>query len=345
MLQSLYQGFMILFVLFLGPFLVGNGVCSFFRFEKGIAKVYFFGMVTVWALFQLVTVPLVLLRVSFMTEVTVMTVLLICLSLYGIYCREFPKIAFKRMSKMELFTAFLMVLAMCILIVCTIFGQHTDWDDSRFVVNAVDMVRTNRMFLTNPVNGEETARFIGEIAKDVTAPWAVYIAYCAKMTGVFATVMAHTVFPVVLLICAFCVFWMLSEVFFKDEFSHRCIFMYLVILLNLYGHISVYTAETFLLTRLWQGKAVVAGVGIPAMFLLLMKIYEDQKNKGYEVMLLLLNLSICLMSGMGTIIGGMLIGCTSLVYGVLKRDGSLMIRLWCICMPNVIYFVLHSFIG
>lgn len=342
MFQSLFQGVMIALVLFAAPFLIGNGICSILELEKTIAKNYFFGMVTIWALFQLISVPLVLLRASFMIVVVLMTILIIMLTIYGMYKGRFPRIRFEIHRKMDLVAAGLMSFGMFTIILCTIFMQHTDWDDSRFVVNAVDMVRTNRMFLTNPMSGQEAPTWIGEIAKDVTAPWAVFIAYCAKMTGVFATVMAHTVLPVVLLICAFCVFWMLSEVFFKADLYHRSIFMYLVILLNLYGHFSIYSSETFLLTRLWQGKAVVAGVGIPAIFLVLMWIYENKKRKSHMVLLVLLNLSICLMSGMGTIIGVMMLGCTGLVYGILKGDKKLALTLWTMCIPNILYFIIHS---
>lgn len=342
MFQSLFQGIMIVLVLFAAPFLIGNGICSFLRIEKTIAKNYFFGMVTIWALCQLISVPLVLLKASFVAVVALMTILIVGLSAYGIYRGRFPRIRFAIHRKMDMVAAGLMFFGIFALILCTIFTQHGDWDDSRFVVNAVDMVRTNRMFLTNPMSGEEAPTWIGELAKDVTAPWAVFIAYCAKMTGVFATVMAHTVLPVVLLICAFCVFWMISEVFFKEDLFHRSVFMYLVILLNLYGHFSIYSSETFLLTRLWQGKAVVAGVGIPAIFLVLMWIYEKKKRTSHMALLLFLNLSICLMSGMGTIVGAMMLGCTGLVYGILKHDRKLMLTLWSMCMPNVLYFLIHS---
>lgn len=344
MLQSLFQGLMIALVLFAIPFLVGNGICSFLRVDKTAAKNYFFGMVTIWALFQMITVPLVLMKASFMVVVVLMTTLFLVLSFYGIWKGNFPRPVLAVDRKMDMIAVGLMFFGMFTLILCTIFTQHTDWDDSRFVVNAVDMVRTNRMFLTNPMNGEKTLTWLGELAKDVTAPWAVFIAYCAKMTGVFATVMAHTVLPVVLLLCAFCVFWMLSEVFFKKDLFHRSIFMYLVILLNLYGHFSIYSSETFLLTRLWQGKAVVAGVGIPAIFLVLMWIYDKKRRVSHYILLLLLNFSICLMSGMGTIIGAMMLGCTGLVYGIMKRDKKIALILWGGCIPNVLYYLIHSLI-
>ena len=39
-------------------------------------------------------------------------------------------------------------------------------------------------------------------------------------------------------------------------------------MINLYGFYSLYCGETFLMTRGWQGKSIVAGVGIPAMIML-----------------------------------------------------------------------------
>lgn len=342
MLQTLIQGIMILLVLFAAPFLIGNGICSILGHRKTVTKNFFGGYVSIWALFQLVTVPLVLMKVSFAFEVILITISLMFLSVLGIRFGKFPSLGYKVNKKMDLVAFVLVCGGILAVLLCTIFMQHTDWDDSRFVVNAVDMVRTNRMFLTNPMTGEETITFIGELKKDVTAPWAVFIAYCSKMTGVFPTVMAHSVLPIVLLICAFCVYWQLAEVFFKDEFFHKCCFLYFVILLNLYGHFSVYRAETFLLTRLWQGKAVVAGVGIPAIFLILMWIYEKQKKIGNYCVLFMMNLSICLMSGMGTLIGAMMLGCTGLVYGIAKRNWKFMILLWSFCVPNIVYSLIHG---
>lgn len=344
MLQSLCQGIASLICLFVIPYFIGNGINRLLNIEKTFSKNYFAGMLTIWALFQIVSVPLVLAKAPFDTVVVGITILLCVLFLYGLVKGGYPRIRVSAQRNIERFSLGLMFLGMISLIVCTVFTQHTDWDDSRFVVNAVDMVRTNRMFLTDPIHGNATVTWIGELKKDVTAPWAVFIAYMAKMTGIYPTVMAHTVLPVVLLLVAFCVFWLLSEVFFSGDVFHRSIFVYLVILLHVFGHFSVYSSETFLLTRLWQGKAVVAGIGIPAMFLILMWLFDKKKTGRYQWLIWMSNLSICLMSGMGTIIGAMILGCTGLVYGIVKREKKIMLTLWFACLPNMVYFLLHSFI-
>lgn len=83
------------------------------------------------------------------------------------------------------------ILGMCI-IIQSFRLQLTNADDSRFVVNAVDTVRTNRMLLTDVNTGQEIAYWTGDLYKDVISPWAVFAAYLSKITGISAASMMHT---------------------------------------------------------------------------------------------------------------------------------------------------------
>jgi len=228
------------------------------------------------------------------------------------------------------------------LLFAIIFLQHTDADDSRFVVNAVEIVRTNRMFLTDLITGQELEIWIGELVKDVTSPWAVYIAYYAKMTGIPVVIMAHSVLPAALILCALAVFWLLAEEFFGKNLTDKSMFLCFVILLNVYGYHSIYTAEAFLLTRIWQGKAMVSSVAIPAMFLLCMWIYENPKKYGYYVLAIFLDLGMCLMSGMGIVFGAVLLGAVAVVYGFKKKSMSMVVYLGAICLINIIYYTINA---
>lgn len=327
-------------ILLLIPLLAGNGFLSLFKLQKNLAGMYLSGLVLIWAITQLVAVPLILLRQSFTMAFTVITVLVALCCVFGIYKNKF--FVWKRPGLRLTEWAAVAVTLLCVagLLFITLVTQHTDADDSRFVVNAVDMLRTDTMLLTNPATGSPLEIWEGELIKDVTAPWAVFIAWCAKLTGTHATVMAHTVLPQILLLAAVSVWWMLSEVFFKKELTYRCMFMALVILLNVYGHFSVYSEEVFLLTRIWQGKAVVAGIGIPAAYLVGCRIYQGE-GRGDYVLLILLNLAMCLMSGMGLIIGILMLGCMGLVYGIAKKNRKICAVFWLGCIPNIVYYVIH----
>lgn len=338
--------FTLLHILLSGVFLVliplcaGNALLSVTKLEKSLTFLYFSGLVLIWAVFQMIAVPMVLTRLSFTETFTVLTIVMAMICLYGIYKSSFRQWRFPEYRLNEKIAIICMFLLVSALLLVTFVTQHTDADDSRFVVNAVDMLRTDTMYLTNTATGKVLDYFPGGMRKDVTSPWAVFIAWCAKLTRVHPTIMAHTIFPMILLLAAVCVWWMLSGIFFPENLIYRSLFLDLVLLLNIYGHFSIYSEECFLLTRVWQGKAVVAGIGIPAVYMTACWIYEKGKAQ-YYALLILLNFALCLMSGMGIIIGAIMLSCIGLVYGIGKRNWRVMCMLWLFCIPNALYYLIY----
>lgn len=331
-----------LIVLILIPILMGNSICTILKLDITIGKAYTVGFVGMWAILQLITVPLVMLKQSFMIVVIVESVLICAICLYGLIKRRFASPIPKLKGLGEKAAFAVMCIIVVALLVVTALMQHTDADDSRFVVNAVDIVRTNKMFLTNPATGQPIAVWEGELIKDVTSPWAVFIAYCAKVTGIHATIMAHTFLPIVLTLMMCVVYWLLSDIFFRGDIVYRSVFTIMAIILNVYGYYSVYSAETFAITRIWQGKAVVASIGIPFIFLIGMWIYENVEQNGLYVLLFMTALAMCLMSGMGIIIGAVMSGCIGFVYGVMKKNIKAFLKIVAAALPCIIYFAIYT---
>lgn len=226
----------------------------------------------------------------------------------------------------------------------TIILQHTDNDDSRFVVNAVDMIRTNKLFLTDPATGASLSYWKGELAKDVTSPWAIYPACIARWTGIRAVAAFHSLIPVQVVILASAVYYALAERLFPGERTSKAMFVIFVWMVNLYGYYSLFCSETFLMTRGWQGKSIVAGVGIPAMLMLFLDIYRDITKRSSYVLLLLLNLAMCLLSGMGIIIGAILVASFTIVYAIDKKSFRLILWGLLVCMPNAVYYAIYTLI-
>lgn len=341
MISFMVKFILVLILLGAVPFFMGNAICEILGMKKRIAELYFWGMVVWWAIFQLITVPAAFFKVSFSGVVVAVSVVMILIYLYGVYKKNFPSFQFKSYKTDDKIFICLTMVFICLFLCLALFSQHGDADDSRFVVNAVDICRTNKLFLTDPATGNEISLWKGELIKDLTAPWAVFIAFCATITTVHPTIMAHTVLLLILNIMAVCLWEMYAQEFFEDDTLHKCIFVILAILLNIYGSFSVYSAECFFVTRLWQGKAVVAAIGIPAMILLCLRIYRADKPGKYIIMLGLMDLSLCLMSGTGTIIGALLLGCFGIVYGVMKKNIKLMLKMWIFIIFNVIYYSIY----
>lgn len=340
--MSVLNIIMCILVLFVLPIFLGNTLLGVAKLNITLPKSFLMGYLVEWAVFQLVSVPLILLKQSFIAVVVLALVIYIGLAVYGIVKKYYVR-AIMQMPK-ELFewvTAVLALGAIVLLIGSTIVYQHTDADDSRFVVNAVDVLRTNRMLLTDVNTGLEITTFLGDLGKDVTSPWPVYAAFLSKLTGVYPTVMLHAVLPPVIMVLLCIVYYLLAEEFFTGETAHKNIFMCFVVLLHVYGYFSVYTQATFTMIRLWQGKAVVAAVGIPCLLWLFIKLYDEQSKKLF-LLIFVTNLALCLPSNMGVLIAGLMLGVFAFVYGIMKKSIKLCFVLWSFCILNLVYIGLSS---
>lgn len=328
------------------PFIIGGVMCSVLKLKSGIAENYVIGTITVWAVCQLISVPVILLKGSFAIIAVMLAGCIIITCFYGIAKKKYKinKDASKSKSWYEISAFAIMFLAIGGMVLLNIFLQHMDADDSRFVVNSVDILRTNRLFLFDPATGENTDIWMGELIKDVTSPWAVYIAFCAKLTGCHPTVMAHTILPVSLLLLTCSVYWLLSRELIGKDYVYRCMFVCFAILINMYGFYSLYSAETFMMTRIWQGKSVVACAGIPMFFLFSMWIYRAQEKKQLYVLLVILSTAMCLLSGMGIIISAMLSGCVGMAYGIGKKSIRVTGNIWLAAVPGAVFYILSYMI-
>lgn len=330
--------FSIILILFV-PVLVGKGIMGLFHVEMILSGEYIFGWIGIWSLCQLISVPLILLRQSVWLVIVMLGTSILLLSIYGIKKADRMEWRLKIVEKDMRYRILVGVMILIMLFLITVF-QHTDEDDSRFVVNVVDICRTNRMFLSDPATGMPSNTWVREVVKDVTSPWAVFVAFCSKLTLIHPTIMMHTVLPIALFLCVAAIYWLLADFFFKSDIIHKTIFIGILFLLNIYGCFSVYSSETFMMTRIWQGKAVVAAVGVPVIFYLFLKAYNDNELK-YRILLIFSDLAMCLMSGMGILIAAIMIGSISFIYAILKKNMKILWYYWPIVILNGIYYAIY----
>ena len=322
-------------VMLVVPLFFGSGLCGMLHMKRTIAKSFAVGYIGLWAVCQFLSVPLILLKQSFILLVVLYTVVIAGVCGYGIYAGYHKTMLPGRKNVAEIAVISVMLCAIVYIMVQAVRLQLPNDDDSRFVVNAVDIVRTNRLLLTDVNTGKELYTWTGDLFKDVISPWPVFTAYLSKMTGVPVATMMHTILPPVLLLLMCCIYWLLAGEFFAGKTIYKSMFVCFMILLNVYGYYSIYSAETFTMIRLWQGKAVLAGVGIPAMLLAFLWIYNEVD--GAYVYLLVTVLGLAILSSMSFILTTIMLGCFGLVYGIAKRSIRTSLLIWSTCFVNVIY--------
>ena len=319
---------------------------------------YLFGTMVMWSVFQIIAVPMIFAKASFS-----MVVVLWGLSIFAIlllqsawkikkkghfypYNRHIRKYGNKHHREQSDVACFVLMCAVVLYqcMMCTV-GTHSDEDDSRFVVNALEAFDHDSMLLINPATGDYVGTWVGELTKEVASPWTIYIALVAKILNMHPTIVAHTVLPGILVAMAYAVYWLIAGEIYKKNVTYRCLFVMVAAFANLFFTNSNQTQAVFLLTRGWQGKAVVAGIMIPFLCYLMMRLYHADKEKQIYHLLLVSDIACCLMSGMGIFFSGVLIGILGLYITIIKKNAKILLRLAFTCIPTILFGMIYVLIG
>ena len=346
---------LILIMLVLLPTLSGYGLGRLLRVDGKLSDAVIMGYLLLWTVIQIMSVPVTLMKGSFRLIAWTTAAVLIAFAAVGItaFIKQ-GKSSEKSKDKTEKLSVYALILAVgCIAFTLFIVYKiislyHFDADDTRYVVNAVDIVRTDKILLTDPTSGTGFTLRYGDFYKDLVSSWSVFLAYAGYMTRLLPTIAAHTVLHVILYLLIICLYWKLSGVLIpeteeRDRSSRlegRCIMVYLVQLLIAYGYYSVQSSETFILTRLWQGKAMAAGFGVPLLFLMGLRLYEKPDRKALWAILLLAEFSLCHMSAMGIVIAAIVTAVMSFCIAIAKKKPLVLILGMLCCIPSAAYFVI-----
>ena len=352
-------------ILIVIPFCVGLIPTNFMEKQnRCIGVIYLSGLIATLAVFQMIAVPVVILNgAGFKTIVwsfSVITVLLsvtgIVLTVYGIRKepeeenRTFLNIFFKEkkqnwfqgMTKKEKGVELLMWLFVFILIGYQMFMAcycaFIDGDDAYYVVQSVLTDETNTLYRIRPYTGLST----GMDLRHALAVFPVWIAYIARMTGIHATIVAHTVLPLIFIPVTYLIYLEIGKRLLKRDTHKLPYFMIFICVLQIFGKVSIYTSQTFFLTRTWQGKSLLANLVLPAIIWLIFWIFDgdgfDKKgNAGLWILLTLTNFVAAMSSTASVFLAAMLIGITGVVLGIRERKVQIPLQLMITCIPLVFY--------
>lgn len=276
---------------------------------------YIMGLFFSLSLFWLLCVPMTLLKMSF----TVLTIIYSCavlvLGIVAVWvcCRkkQFGK-NLKRFKDIfprdwELVYLLIFFVLLGIQLYYAVFYEGTIWtaDDADYVVQSMNTISSDHMYLNSTVTGFETVF----IFKRVLNSWLVYIAYLSRISGFHVTTIAHTIIPVVFLFIAYAVYSYIAACWL-DKKEDRLIFLVLVSIVLMFGHYSQYSLTFRLSVTLWQGKAVLSAVVIPFLIAFLPKVYEQKLNMRALFYLLLTSAMACSLTMMGS-------GMTIIIYFIM----------------------------
>lgn len=346
-------------LLFPIPALIGYLFRNIDKTTRSLPFFWVSGQVLLWAIFQLLCVPLILLEIPFSTAVdyfNLVTLLLLGTVLVSFlinYCllkRRQPHMVCKHAPNTSrsksyhiLWGVFAILLIFQLAMIA--FMAYEEGDDAFYVAVSTLTVDSDTMYIKLPYTGGAT----GLDARHGLAPFPIWIAYLAKMSGIPAVTVAQIAAPFSLILMAYSLYYLLGQKLLAEHPVRLPFFMILTELLTIFGGYSVYSAENFVLVRTAQGKAVIANIILPYIFLILLlllyKVHNKQKISFLHWLLLAFStIAGCLCSTLGTILICMLLGivglCTMISY---KRFGIIFPLGACCILPfcyALLYFLL-----
>jgi hypothetical protein len=255
------------------------------------------------------------------------------------------------------------VVLLLVQMVMAVLYSSFDGDDAYYVVESLLAQQADVMNTILPYIGTSTTLEYRHALAVIT----MWIAYMARVSGVHATIMSHSVVPLLIIPFVYLVYMEIARILFRRRQEIMPVFMIIVSLLMMFGNVSIYTPATFFLTRTWQGKALVSNLVFPLIlwvFLWMLedtrrtKLFgklEDLKGDSYGefketkfiyraspwIFLGLINMFSGICSSMGIVFGSGLIALFTLVLLLFTRSYKVLIGAFLCIVPNLVYLAVY----
>lgn len=339
--------------LFAAPLLVGGLFGKAERQENSRVFQWISGQILLWALFLILSVPMILLELSFsyvyysfLICMTVLTLVALVRCRHGKGTQKLRVVPEKEEGKRSSNILWIIAgLLLLLQLVLTVMLAYEEGDDAFYVAVTTITVDADTMYQKLPYTGGAT----GLDARHGLAPFPVWESVWARLTGIHPAAIAQIILPLTLILMAYGVYYLFAKKLKGKHGWNVPLFMILVEVLILFGGYSVYSPENFLLVRTSQGKAVLAAIVIPFLFLLLLQLFEQLeqgKQNGRTWFLIGSTMLVaCLCSTQGALITCILLGLGTLCAAVCYRRWKLLLPMMACCVipvgMSLLYFVLR----
>ena len=344
------------------PTLLGLLVTHFIKKETSkLVLAWLIGFFIEFSITQIFTIPYIFIGKSFnmlFYSCYIIYIILSCISVY-INRKEFKKIILDTFNNIKEFKSiFSLIMIFLIGLNCfVVFSyMHIDEDDSNFVAKATLSVQTNTLYVYDDLGNETNGNFQ---SRNTLSPFPIYIATLSKITGFHPMMIAHTAWPVVATLLIYVNYYILAKKLFNDDKEKCSLFLIFINLIYIFGNFSPNSNFSFMLFRLWQGKALLGNLIIPSLINFYLMFVKSENEVTYWIILLLIMWSSCLVSTMGFALAPIMLFALTISFLVsglteLKEKGNnrnslikilkLAIMSSICVIPNAIYSVLYIFL-
>ena len=322
------------------PFVLGFIPVKYMnRLQRTPAMTYVCGWFVSFFVFELTAVPFILLERSFTSLVVTYTVLIALLLIVAIWqgrqvwrdLWETIKDGLKQPIAVKIgwIVVFMIVAAQ---MAYAVLYEYYDGDDSYYIATAVLADRFDTMYLRDAYTG-----YLYDLdVRHAFSPTPIYQAWLSRLSGIAPAIVAHSVLAPVWLMFLYCIYGQIGNRLFWNQKNYRPVFMILITVWFAFGNISLYTAETFAMTRTWQGKGLMAGMVLPALFLCLMYLAQEQCSNGMWILFVCVIVSAVFATSIAFMIIPTVVGTAAVLIGIRTHSVKHPLKMIVCCIPCVL---------
>lgn len=223
-----------------------------------------------------------------------------------------------------------------------------DGDDAYYVVESLIAQESDVMYRILPYTGRPTDLDV----RHALAVFPMWVAFVSARANVHATIVSHVVMPLVLIPLTYLLYFEIGRLLFAERENHP-VFMIIMAVFQIFGNVSIYTNETFFLTRTWQGKAVAGSLVIPALLWVFLLLYGEEKQKsdiaviknrangGIWMLFAFVHMTAGVCSSIAVFLSCILTALTAFFLAFTKRDIKILLKMGAACVPSVIYMGIY----
>lgn len=329
------------------PTLIGYLFTRYLKVDNkdNIALNFTMGFIIVLGVFQPVILVAIYLKIS-LTLLTIVTkTIWIVLSVVSLFLNW--KRVIQSIKKVPLicksFNIFMVAAILLIIVQAYVYVgyEHVDDDDAFFVATASTAIANDNLYIQSPYSG---ADYKSLPTRYILSPFSIYYAVMSNLTDIHPSVYAHLFLPIILLIFVYLTYYLWGKEWFSNSESLG-IFIILISFMNIFGNYSEFTTQSFLLFRLWQGKAFLAAGIIPYVLYLCYKIRKEDKARVLWITLLLSTSAASHVSSMGIFLAPIVIGVFAVVDSIVRRRVNKLPAFFICCLPCILCGVIYIIIS
>lgn len=347
-MQIIQWGILLGLVLIL-PFLLGMIPVKYMnKVQKTPAMTYVCGWFVSFAIFELVAIPFILAEKSFTTLVVVYSIVIVIVAIVSVWQGKglIPEFWAQRKrwkdlpwgSKCLWILFFVIVSAQ---LYAAVFLEYYDGDDAYYVATSVLTNTFDTMYVRDAYTGQMYPLDI----RHALSPTPIYQAWLSRVSGVHPAIISHTVLGAVWLVFMYAIYGQIANRLFWKEKQYKPLFLCLLSIWFGFGNISLYTAETFAMTRTWQGKGLMAGMVLPALFLCLVYLLDKKVNIGTWMMFEAVLLSAVFATSVSFMLIPTIVGVAAVIFGLCKKSWRLFLQMCICCVPCLILAMCYLFLS